>query len=96
MRRSGRTGRSGRTRWSDNTSWWGGRGRRGRGDRGRRGGETGEAVGEVVVGAVGRSSTPINLPQEDPPDLIPEAAGGSLAQRMARARAYALGEPMPE
>ena len=42
--------------------------------------------------------TPVKLlsPQEDPPDLIPEAAGGSLARPMARARAFALGEPMPE
>ena len=32
-----------------------------------------------VVDEVVRGSTPIDPPQEDPPDLIPEVVGGSLA-----------------
>jgi len=58
-------------------------------------------VGRATVGVVGgvgegEGGTPLDPPQDDPPYLIPEAAGRSLAQRMARARAYALGEPIPE
>ena len=40
--------------------------------------------------------TPVNPPQDDPSDLIPKAAGESIARRMAGATAYALGEPRTE
>ena len=50
----------------------------------------------MTEGHDGRQVAVVNPTQDDPPDMIPNMAGGNLARYISGDRVYLLGQPIPE